>query len=129
MAELLVLNTKQYPDIYEKWLAETNKSLLDFKRFWRAKLRLRIKTGDIAGTFGYGMNASEITAAEENADHEPKEAINGYGAAHATAQAALNSMVNTDTSIQKLADNMEELAQLVCQLTNAQATPPQQVYY
>ena len=91
MAELLVLNTKQYPDIYKKWLAKTNKSLIDFKRFWRAKLRLQKKTGDIAGTFGYGMNPSKITSAEENADRKLNEAINGYGASHAAMQAALRA--------------------------------------
>ena len=75
------------------------------------------------------MNASKITAAEENADRKLKEAINGYGAAHAAMQAALNGMANTDTSVHQLAANVEGLTQLVCQLTNAQATPPEQVYY
>lgn len=130
MAEQLILKTGQYPDIFELWKAEVDQSWTAFKIFWRAKLRLRKQTGLAAGTMGYGMAA---TQADDEANAALDGAIKEFSAAHLASQATMQNLTDNDAKFKALDQKMDNMVQLVCQMTmankQAPAVPQQQYYY
>jgi len=54
IVEQIILQSIQYPDIYEEWQAEPNHSWNKFRSVWCAKQRLHKQTGQCAASFGFG---------------------------------------------------------------------------
>ena len=126
MAEQLILQAGQYPDIYEEWCAEQNKSFSAFCTFWRKKLRLRKQTGQSAGKFGYGGNAmGSVSSAEDlEADQRLEESMETFGQAHMASQQTLQNMSNNNKQLEEFTKRFDRMEQMMYRMTTGNQPPP-----
>jgi hypothetical protein len=105
---------------------------MDFRTFWRGKLRLRKQTGQSAAQFGYGMSATGTLASsdeEDEAQRQFEESIQQFGQAHAATQQTIENLTATNSKIDAIDQKFNALSQMVCLMTQQakQAPPPVQM--
>ena len=83
---------------YELWQGQLDKSWLNFGVFWKQRTKLKKKTVR-AGHLGYGMNATEEAAADEESTRLLEESVSQFGQAHAATQASIKSLTANNSSL------------------------------
>jgi len=115
MGEQLIVNCGRYGDLYEQWLQEQDRSLDNFRTWWREKLRIRRLTGQSANSLGYGMNAAQVAEQEAASEQLLQETAARFAAGHAANAEAMANVTNSNNAVQSLAQQVQMLCQVVQQ--------------
>ena len=110
--------TGMFGDKYEQWheWADDSKTWNDFKTFWKAKIKLKIKTTINAGQFGFGGNAQQVDQEVTNSQFEAS--MKNFIDSHKSTLSIVSNLTDTNScltsSIPQLHQQMQ-MMQLIMQ--------------